>query len=84
MAKGDAHTSEEPLRPLELDPVRARRVDRRPYAIVDIGSNSIRLLVYDQFGRAPMPRFNEKSLARLAEGLAESGEIAPGPFSSSD
>ena len=80
MAKGDVQTSEEPLRPLELDPVRAKRVDRRPYAIVDIGSNSIRLLVYDQFGRAPMPRFNEKSLARLAEGLAESGEIAPDHF----
>src|SRR5277367_4056114 len=80
MAKEEVQTSKEPLRPLELDPARARRVDRRPYAIVDIGSNSIRLLVYDQFGRAPMPRFNEKSLARLAEGLAQSGEIAPDHF----
>ncbi|MBV8796234.1 MAG: Ppx/GppA family phosphatase [Hyphomicrobiales bacterium] len=80
MANGDVQTPEEPLRPLDLDPVRAKRVDRRPYAIVDIGSNSIRLLVYDQFGRAPMPRFNEKSLARLAEGLAETGEIAPDHF----
>ena len=51
MEKGRAHTSDEPLRPLELDPERARQVDRRPYAIVDIGSNSIRLLVYDQLGR---------------------------------
>ena len=84
MAKEDVQTSKEPLRPLELDPARARRVDRRPYAIVDIGSNSIRLLVYDQFGRAPMPRFNEKSLARLAEGLAESGRNRARPFSSSD
>ena len=80
MAKGRVHTSEEPLRPLKLDPERARRVDRAPYAIVDIGSNSIRLLVYDQLGRAPMPRFNEKSLAQLAEGLAETGEIAPHHF----
>ena len=70
MAKGRAQTPDEPPRPLELDPERARQLDRRPYAIVDIGSNSIRLLVYDQLGRAPMPRFNEKSLARLAEGLA--------------
>ena len=62
MAKGRAQTPEEPLRPLELDPERVRRADRPPYAIVDIGSNSIRLLVYDQLGRAPMPRFNEKSL----------------------
>jgi exopolyphosphatase / guanosine-5'-triphosphate,3'-diphosphate pyrophosphatase len=80
MAKGDVQTSEGPLRPLELDPERAKRVDRPPYAIVDIGSNSIRLLVYDQLGRAPMPRFNEKSLARLAEGVAESGAIAPDHF----
>ncbi len=80
MAKRQVHALEEPHRPLELDPERAKRADRRPYAIVDIGSNSIRLLVYDQFGRAPMPRFNEKSLARLAEGLAETGEIAPAHF----
>ena len=80
MAKARARTSDESLRPLELDPERARQRDRRPYAIVDIGSNSIRLLVYDQLGRAPMPRFNEKSLARLAEGLPETGAIAPDHF----
>ena len=80
MAKGRAQMSDEPPRPLELDPERARLLDRRPYAIVDIGSNSIRLLVYDQLGRAPMPRFNEKSLARLAEGLAETGAINPDHF----
>ena len=61
------------LRPLELDPERVTRSARPPYAIVDIGSNSVRLMVYDQLGRAPMPRFNEKSLLRLGEGLAETG-----------
>src|ERR1700683_950544 len=80
MAKARVHTPKQPLRPLRLDVERAKRVDRRPYAIVDIGSNSIRLLVYDQLGRAPMPRFNEKSLARLAEGLAETGAISPYHF----
>jgi exopolyphosphatase/guanosine-5'-triphosphate,3'-diphosphate pyrophosphatase len=80
MAKRQVHTSDDPRRPLELDPERAKRVDRRPYAIVDIGSNSIRLMVYDQLGRAPMPRFNEKSLARLAEGLADTGAITPDHF----
>ena len=78
--QGTVHASGEALRPLQLDPERAKRADRAPYAIVDIGSNSIRLLVYDQLGRAPMPRFNEKSLARLAEGLAESGAIGPDHF----
>jgi exopolyphosphatase / guanosine-5'-triphosphate,3'-diphosphate pyrophosphatase len=79
MAKERVRKPEEARRPLKLDPERAKRVDR-PYAIVDIGSNSIRLLVYDQLGRAPMPRFNEKSLARLAEGLPETGAIAPDHF----
>jgi exopolyphosphatase / guanosine-5'-triphosphate,3'-diphosphate pyrophosphatase len=80
MAKGRVQTPKEPLRPLQLDPERAKRADRAPYAIVDIGSNSIRLLVYDQLGRAPMPRFNEKSLARLAESLPETGAISPDHF----
>ena len=73
-------TPEEPLRPLTLDPARVARAERPHYAIIDIGSNSVRLMVYDQLGRAPMPRFNEKSLCRLAEGLAETGAIAPDGF----
>ena len=80
MAKGRAQKSQTALRPLQLDPRRATRSDRPPYAIVDIGSNSVRLLVYDQLGRAPMPRFNEKSLLRLADGLAETGVISADEF----
>ena len=67
-------------RPLELAPERVTRAARPPYAIVDIGSNSVRLMVYDQLGRAPMPRFNEKSLLRLGEGLAQTGAIAAEGF----
>ena len=54
-------------RPLDLSVAEERKP---PYGIVDIGSNSVRLVVYDQLGRAPLPRFNEKSLCRLGEGLA--------------
>ncbi len=68
------------VRPLDLDPERVRRAARPHYAIVDIGSNSVRLMVYDQLSRAPMPRFNEKSLCRLGEGLAQTGAIAPDGF----
>ena len=78
--KDDPNPRETPERPLDLDPERAKRVDRPPYAIVDIGSNSVRLVVYDQLGRAPLPRFNEKSLCRLGEGLAETGLIAEDHF----
>jgi exopolyphosphatase/guanosine-5'-triphosphate,3'-diphosphate pyrophosphatase len=70
----------EPVRPLEINPERAGRADREPYAIVDIGSNSVRLVVYEQLGRAPLPRFNEKSLCRLAEGLPQTGAIAAEGF----
>src|SRR5947209_16849916 len=66
-----------PPRPLDLDVADARKP---PYGIVDIGSNSVRLVVYDQLGRAPMPRFNEKSLCRLGDGLAQTGAIAPDGF----
>jgi exopolyphosphatase/guanosine-5'-triphosphate,3'-diphosphate pyrophosphatase len=62
-------------RPLELDPERARSSEGPHYAVVDIGSNSVRIVVYDQLSRAPFPRFNEKSLCRLADGLAETGEL---------
>src|SRR3954464_5389365 len=67
-------------RPLELDADRATGDRRRPYAVFDIGSNSVRLVVYDQLGRAPLPRFNEKSLCRLGAGLAESGLLPADGF----
>lgn len=39
------------------------------FAVIDIGSNSVRLVVYDDLSRAPFPRFNEKSLCGLGAGL---------------
>ena len=33
-------------------------------------------MVYDHLGRAPLPRFNEKSLCGLGDGLAETGRLA--------
>ena len=44
-------------------------------AIIDIGSNSIRLVVYQGRGRAPLILFNEKVMAGLGRNLAETGEI---------
>ncbi len=67
-------------RPLDIDVDLAGAQASGPYAIVDIGSNSVRLVVYERLGRAPLPRFNEKSLCRLGEGLAESGAIKPDNF----
>jgi exopolyphosphatase / guanosine-5'-triphosphate,3'-diphosphate pyrophosphatase len=78
-AEADA-CAEEPHRPLELHPDRAMRRERAPYAVVDIGSNSVRMVVYDGLGRAPFPRFNEKSLCRLASGLDRNGQLSADGF----
>lgn len=43
--------------------------------IIDIGSNSIRLVVYDRRSRAPMQIFNEKVLCGLGCGLETTGRL---------
>ena len=48
---------------------------RRPVAIVDIGSNSVRLVVYDGLDRAPLPMFNEKALCALGNGVVTTGKL---------
>ena len=53
-----------------------------PVAIVDIGSNSVRLVVYEHLGRAATPLFNEKELCGLARGLATRGRLDPGAIAS--
>src|SRR3546814_16554331 len=54
-------------------------------AVIDIGSNSVRLVVYEGPRRAPAVIFNEKVPAGLGRGLALDGRIAEayaarGPF----
>jgi exopolyphosphatase / guanosine-5'-triphosphate,3'-diphosphate pyrophosphatase len=44
-------------------------------AIIDIGSNSVRLVVYERLSRSPMPLFNEKELAGLGRGIASTGRL---------
>ena len=61
-------------RPLFDDPtVRAlRRV-----GVIDVGSNSVRLVVFDGAARSPAYFFNEKVMAGLGQGLAETGRLNP-------
>jgi exopolyphosphatase/guanosine-5'-triphosphate,3'-diphosphate pyrophosphatase len=66
----------EPVRPLDLAPERFSRAGRPPYAVIDIGSNSVRLIVYDELGRAPFPRFNEKAMCQLGDGFARTGALS--------
>jgi len=53
----------------------SRRDDR--VAVIDIGSNSIRLVVFDGLKRAPATVFNEKVLCGLGRGLQSSGKLSP-------
>lgn len=56
---------------IDTDRVLARKPQH--YGVIDVGSNSMRLVVYDDLSRAPFPRFNEKSLVALGDGLDENG-----------
>jgi len=54
-----------------------RLKDREPISIIDIGSNSIRLVVYEGIARAPTVLFNEKMLAGLGRGIVSTGRLDP-------
>ena len=55
------------------DSVAQGRLPGTPVAIVDIGSNSVRLVAYESHSRAPTPTFNEKALCGLGRGVATTG-----------
>jgi exopolyphosphatase/guanosine-5'-triphosphate,3'-diphosphate pyrophosphatase len=76
MALNDAQQRITEARIIEIDTARVLNRVQRHFAVIDIGSNSIRLVVYDDLSRAPFPRFNEKSLCALGAGLDRTGRLA--------
>ncbi len=56
-------------RPRELEPI----------GVVDIGSNSVRLVVYEGAVRSPTPLFNEKVLCGLGRTVATTGRLGDEP-----
>ncbi len=52
-----------------------RRLIHPPRAVIDIGSNTVRLVIYAGTGRAPETVWNEKVSARLGRDLSETGRI---------
>ena len=54
---------------------------RRPLSVIDIGSNSIRLVIYEGVARSPTMLFNEKMLAGLGRGIALTGKLEAGAVS---
>ena len=47
----------------------------KPVAVIDIGSNSVRLVIYDGLKRAPTPLFNEKVLCGLGKDIDKTGVL---------
>src|SRR3954467_13546561 len=47
-----------------------------PVAVIDIGSNSVRLVVYEGLTRSPTPIFNEKVRAGLGREVQTTGLLA--------
>lgn len=61
-------------RPLFEDPS-ARALSR--VGVVDVGSNSVRMVVFDGAARSPAYFYNEKIMCGLGQGLAETGLLNP-------
>ena len=54
---------------------RGRFTELEPLGVIDIGSNSVRLVVYEGAVRATTPLFNEKVLAGLGRTVATTGKL---------
>jgi exopolyphosphatase/guanosine-5'-triphosphate,3'-diphosphate pyrophosphatase len=62
---------------VDADPTAQGRIKgARPVAVLDIGSNSVRLVVYERHARSLTPLYNEKTACALGRGLAQTGKIA--------
>ncbi len=58
-----------------FDDPSARALSR--VGVVDVGSNSVRMVVFDGAARSPAYFFNEKVMAGLGNGLADTGRLNP-------
>ena len=55
-----------------------RIANSTPVAVVDIGSNSVRLVVYERLSRTPTVIFNEKALCGLGRAVSSTGRLDQG------
>ena len=46
-----------------------------PIGVVDIGSNSVRLVIYDRLSRSPVAVFNEKVLCAIGRNIVKTGNL---------
>jgi exopolyphosphatase/guanosine-5'-triphosphate,3'-diphosphate pyrophosphatase len=58
----------------DLDPLAAAE----RIGVIDLGSNSLRLVVFERLGAAVFPLFNEKVMCGLGRGISSTGRLNPG------
>ncbi len=62
---------------VDADPTAQGRIKgAQPVAVLDIGSNSVRLVVYERHARSLTPLYNEKSACALGRGVGQTGRLA--------
>ena len=59
--------------PPEPEEAQGRLAHGPPIAVIDIGSNSVRVVIYEGLARSPTPIFNEKVLAGLGREVQSTG-----------
>jgi len=57
-----------------ISQLRGKRA-RGPVAIVDIGSNSVRLVIFETFSRAPAVIHNEKAICAIGRNMVSTGRL---------
>jgi len=61
--------------PLEARQTHANLSGMSRRAVVDLGSNSVRLVIFEGDARNPVQIFNEKAVLRLARGMTRTGQL---------
>ena len=62
--------------PVDIGEAPGRLAHGPPVGVIDIGSNSVRLVVYEGLTRSPTPIFNEKTLCGLGREVQSTGLLA--------
>lgn len=65
------------MHPAEPNPQTIEFPDLRRVGVIDVGSNSVRLVIFDGAARSPAYFFNEKVLCGLGRGIADRGVLNP-------
>ena len=60
---------------IETEDAQGRLKNRAPVGVIDIGSNSVRIVIYEGMVRAPAVLFNEKVSCGLGRGIARTGRM---------